>query len=250
MTSEKTTSYTKTHASVTQSGSALNKYQQVIVGKTSVKSFLYYEFCAWLAGIPGSLGLLLRKKFWPKMFGSCGRGVLFSRNVIVRHPHRIHIGENVIISENCILDARTETSDKVITLGDNVILSNDVALTCKGGNINIGNDVGIGTQTILQSTYDCPITVGKDTMIGPRCYIVAGGSYKTEHTDIPIRLQGIQDETGVEIGEDVWFGANVTVLSGINIGRGSIIGASSVVTKDIDPQVITVGNPAKVIRKR
>ena len=250
MTSDKPVSYTKSHAAVTQSGSALKKYQQIMVGRSSIASLIYYEFCMWLSGFPGALGLFLRKKFWPRLFGSCGKGVIFSSHIIVRQPHRIHIGNNVILSERCILDARTESSDEVITLGDNVIMSNDVALTCKGGRINIGNDVGIGTQTVMQSTYDCPIKVGKDTMIGPRCYFVAGGSYKTDRIDIPMRLQGIQTESGIDIEDDVWFGANVTVLSSIQIGRGSIIGAAAVVTRSVEPLSICVGNPAKVIKTR
>jgi acetyltransferase-like isoleucine patch superfamily enzyme len=250
MDSDKPVSYTKSQAAVTQDGSALQKYQQIIVGRSSFIFLIYYEFCMWLSGIPGALGLFLRKKFWPRLFGSCGKGVLFSSHIIIRHPHRIHIGNNVIISERCILDARTDNSEQVITLGDNVILSNDVALTCKGGCIQIGNDVGVGMQTVMQSTYDCPINVCKDTMIGPRCYFVAGGSYKTDRTDIPMRLQGIQSESGIEIGEDVWFGANVTVLSSIQIGKGSIIGAAAVVTKSVKPMSICVGNPAKVLRLR
>ena len=242
--------YAKSHESVTQQGSALKKYQQVIIGKVSWSAFLYYEFCCWLSIIPGAIGLILRKKLWPRMFGSCGKGVLFSSNIIVRQPHRIHIGDNVIIAERCILDARTEESNQVITLGHNVILSNDVALTCKGGSIKVNNDVGIGTQTVIQSTYNCPIDIGKDTMIGPRCYFVAGGSYNTESIDTPMRLQGVRKEEGISINNDVWFGANVTVLSGINIGHGSIIGAGSIVTKNIDDLNIVAGNPAKVLKIR
>lgn len=250
MSQDKSSAYSKSHTAVTGGGSALKKYQQVMVGRSSVFSLIYFEFCMWLSGIPGAMGLVLRKKFWPRLFGSCGNGVLFSSHVILRQPHRIHIGDNVIISERCILDARTEKSDRVISLGDNVILSNDVALTCKGGNIDIGDDTGIGTQTVMQSTYECPIKIGKDAMIGPRCYFVAGGSYKTDRTDIPMRLQGVKTESGVDVGDDVWFGANVTVLGGIHIGKGSIIGAASVVTKDLEQFTVSVGNPARTIKKR
>lgn len=250
MINDNKSGYSKSHESVTQNGSAIKKYQQIIIGKTSWKTFLYYEYCTWLSIIPGTVGLLLRKIFWPRLFGSCGKGVLFSSNVIVRHPHRIHLGNNVIISERCILDARTETSEKVITIGDNVILSNDVALTCKGGSLEIGNDVGIGTQTVIQSTYNCPILIGKDTMLGPRCYLVAGGSYNTSRTDIPMRQQGVRPEKGIIINNDVWIGANVTILSGIHIGHGSIIGAGSVVTKNIEKLNIVAGNPAKLLKVR
>ena len=250
MTAEKPGSYVKSHASVTQSGSTLKKYQQVIVGRVSFKSLLYYEFCMWLSGIPGALGLILRKKFWPRLFGSCGKGVLFASHIIVRHPHRIHLGDNVVISERCILDARTDDSEEVIIIGNNVILSNDVALTCKGGSVEIGQDVGIGTQTVIQSVNQCKVKIGRDCMLGPRCYFVSGGNYNTDKVDIPMRLQGIKTDSGIDVDEDVWFGANATVLGGVSIGRGTIVAAGAVVTKPMGDYVVCGGVPAKFIKSR
>ncbi len=249
--SEKKAQYTKSHTSVTQDGSALKKYQKVIVGRTSFGSFLYFEFCTWLSIVPGAVGLFLRKKFWPCLFGSCGKGVLFSNNVILRQPHRIHLRDNVIISERCILDARTEATDEVIVLGNNVILSNDVSLTCKGGYINIADDVGVGTQTVIHATYGCSVNIGGDCMVGPQCYFIAGGTYKSDQTDLPMRLQGVIDsESGIDIAADVWLGAKVTVLTGTSIGIGAIIGAGAVVTNDVESMAVYVGSPAKKIKNR
>jgi len=243
--------YTKSHTAITQRGSALKKYQNVIIGKSSLISFFYYEFCMYLSIIPGAAGIFLRKIFWPRLFGSCGKGVLFSNQIILRHPHRIHLGDNVIISERCILDARTEESDKAIILGDNVILSNDVSLTCKGGYINIGDDVGLGTQTVVQSTYGSSVNLGADCMVAPQCYFIAGGTYKTDRADIPMRLQGVtMSKFGIEVENDVWIGANTTILTDIRIGKGAIIGAGAIVTKDIESMAVCVGNPAKMIKMR
>ena len=89
----------KSHAAVTSGGTALQRYKAVIYGKNTFAGLLYYEFCIMLSVIPGALGLFLRKKLWPRLFGSCGRGVLFSSNIILRHPHRIHLGNNIVISE-------------------------------------------------------------------------------------------------------------------------------------------------------
>ncbi len=250
MNENKTKSYTKSHASITKGGSALKRYQNVIVGNNSWRSLLYFEFCIWLAGIPGALGIFLRKIFWPRLFGSCGRGALFSSHIILRHPHRIHLGDNVIVSERCVLDARTMNTDKVITLGDNVILSNDVALVCKGGTIEVGDDVGIGTQTVIHSTYDCSVVIEKDTMIAPQCFLIAGGTYNTKKRDIPMRLQGVKKETGIHISQDVWIGAKVSVLSEVNIGAGSIVGAGSTVTRNIEPFSVCVGSPSRKIKER
>ena len=89
----------KTHAAVTTGGSAMTRYQDVVVGNRSLKTFVYYEFCMLLSPLPGVLGLFLRKIFWPRLFGTCGKGAAFAAGIILRHPHRIHMGDRVIISD-------------------------------------------------------------------------------------------------------------------------------------------------------
>ena len=91
------------------------------------------------------------------------------------------------------------------------------------------------------------ITFGKDVMIGPKTVI--WGRNHGIATGTPMRLQK-PTRSPITIGDDVWIGANVTIVKGITIGSGAVIGAGSVVTKDIDPNVIAVGNPARVIRSR
>ena len=71
----------KTHASVT-GGSPLRTYREVIVGAPGWLDLLYFEWCAWLAPVPGAVGLLLRKLFWPRLFAACGRGVVFGVNAL------------------------------------------------------------------------------------------------------------------------------------------------------------------------
>lgn len=242
--------YKKSHAAVTGSGSALRKYQNVVVGHESIPGLLYFEWCMFLGVLPGAIGLILRKIFWPRMFGSCGRGCNFGQNIIVRHPHRIHLGVRAVISDGCVLDARTDGDDEVLMLQDDVILSNNVMISCKDGNVVVGARTGIGAQTIIQSTNQCPVTIGEDVMIGPRCYFVGGGSYNVERIDIPMREQGIKPDTGVEVRSDVWLGANVTVLGGVTMQKGSIAGAGSVVTSSIPEYGVCVGVPARVVRTR
>jgi galactoside O-acetyltransferase len=240
----------KTHAAVTEERSALYRFQEVIVGDHSIRALAYYEWCVWLAGIPGALGLLLRKTFWPRLFGSCGTGVVFGAHVIIRHPRRIHLGNRVVISERCILDARSDQSDRAILLEDDVILSNDAMISCKNGVVRIGARTGINAQTIIQSTNRCPVTIGADGIIGPQCYIVGGGNYKVDRLDIPIRRQGMQDDGGVTIEPDVWLGANVTVLGGVTLGTGSIAAAGAVIAKSMPSRSICGGLPARVLKMR
>ena len=235
---------------MTRKGSALTKYQDVIVGKRSILLLLYFEWCMFLGILPGALGLLLRKVFWPRLFGSCGRGVQFAQHVVVRHPGRIHLGNNVVISEFCILDARTESEDRVLVLGDDVILSNNVMISCKDGAVSIGDRTGVGAQTIIQSTNQCPVSIGDDVMIGPGCYLVGGGNYNVDRLDVPMREQGIKRDSGIQIAADVWLGAKAIVLGGTKIGSGSIIGASSLVTKSVPIRSIAIGSPARVTKSR
>ena len=242
--------YDKTHGAVTSSGSALQRYQDVIVGQRSLLRTLYFEFCTWLGVVPGALGLMLRKWFWPRLFGSCGSNVMFGSGTLLRHPHRIHIGSNVVISEGVILDARNNDGTDILTIGDDVMLANNVSLNCKGGQIRIGRNVGLGAQTILHSVANSPLTLGDDVIVGPQCYLVGGSNYRIDDLNTPIWRQGMVEDGGSIVDDNVWLGAGVTVVGGVTIGSGSVIAAGAVVTEDIEPMSICGGVPARLIRRR
>ncbi|NOQ45290.1 MAG: hypothetical protein GQ559_01220, partial [Desulfobulbaceae bacterium] len=159
----------KTHAAITSTGSPLKRYQEVMVGRSSLGALFYYELCMLLAPVPGAPGLVLRNLLWPWMFGSCGKGCMFAAGIVIRHPGRIRLGRSVVISEGCILDGRHGSARDSIVLEDNVILSNGVILSCKNGTITIGDNTGLNAQTIIQSTNDCPVSIGRDCVIGQRC---------------------------------------------------------------------------------
>ena len=74
--------------------------------------------------------------------------------------------------------------------------------------------------------------------------------HQFSRTDIPMRLQGHRQYQPVLIEDDVWIGARAIILPGLRIGKGAIVGAGSVVTKDVPPYAICVGNPARVIKSR
>lgn len=242
----------KTHEAITgdDSGSAYARYLKVVVGRLSLRAFLYHEFCLIFTFVPGALGMALRKLFWPKLFASCGKGTVFGCGVIIRHPGRIVLGESVVISEYCILDARHETSSAVIEIGSNTILSNNVMLSCKNGTISIGNHVGINAQSIIQSTTHNHVQIGDDCVIGQRCFIIGGGNYDIANRDEPIRAQPIKPDGGVRLARNVWLGGNVSVVGGVTMGEGSIAAAGSVVTKPVTAYSICMGVPAQIVRTR
>lgn len=240
----------KTHEAVTGRGSALSKYQQVVVGSSSVRSLIYYEICQLLVFIPGAFGMLLRKIFWPRMFAECGKGTLFGNGVVIRHPKKIRLGKAVVVSEYCVLDGRHSSEKHSITLADNVILSNNVMLSCKQGLISIGKNVGINAQTIIQSTNDNKVEIEEDCVIGQRCFVIGGGNYDISQKDESIRTCSIADDGGISIKKNVWLGGNVTVLGGVTMGEGSVAGAGSVVSKSIPSYTVCLGVPARVVKKR
>ena len=240
----------KSHTKVTSGGSVLSRYQDVVVGNKSLTKLIYFEFCIWLSKIPGATGLFLRKTFWPRLFGSCGKAVFFGENITLRYPGKIFLGNRVVISDGCILDARSPDKEKVIIIDDDVILSNNVTIQCKSGSVKVGSHSGINTQTIVQSLGDCHVEIGRDVFIGQMCFISGGGNYNTDRLDIPIWQQGHRDGKGVILENDIWLGANVTVLDGVKIGSQSIVAAGAVVNKSLDKRSVVAGVPAKIIKYR
>lgn len=111
-----------------------------------------------------------------------------------------------------------------------------------GYNCRIGEETFLNHNAYLMD--GAPITIGKHCFIGPNC-----GMYTANHPLVAEeRNQGLEQARPITIGDNVWIGADVTILPGVTIGEGSVIGAKSVVTKDIPPNVIALGNPCRVLR--
>ena len=240
----------KTHKAVTGKGSPLTKYRRLIIGSDSFATFLYYEFCQLFVFFPGALGMVLRKLFWPRMFNRCGRGTVFGFGAVVRQPKKIALGESVVISEYCILDGRSEKDVLSLEVGDRSILSNNVMLSCKNGSITVGKDVGLNAQTIIQSTTGNAVTIGDNCVIGQRCLVIGGGNYDISNRNDLIRTSPIVDDGGVTVENNVWLGANVSVLGGVTVGQGSVAGTGAVVSRSVPPFSVCLGVPAKVVRER
>jgi acetyltransferase-like isoleucine patch superfamily enzyme len=117
-------------------------------------------------------------------------------------------------------------------------------LTIQGReNISIGNNTAIGHYVHIWGSGG--VTIGSDVLIAAHCCITSLG----HDVSRPLMRQSVIAKP-VIIGDGCWLGYNVTVLPGVTIGKGSVIGAGSVVTKDIPPMSVAVGNPAKVLKKR
>ncbi len=226
----------------------ISKYKEFFLGNVSFFFLLKYEIIILLfSQIPGALGFFLRKIFYRKLFKKVGKGVVFGRNMTIRHPKKISIGNNVVFDDNVVLDAKGEDNSG-INIGDNVVVGRNTILSCKGGNINIGEHSNIGANCYIISETD--FTLGKFVFIAGNSYLIAGGNHSYENREIPIMFQPSISKGGVRIEDDVWIGAGALVLDGVKIGKGAIIGAAALVNKSIPEYTIAAGIPAKIIKER
>lgn len=111
--------------------------------------------------------------------------------------------------------------------------------------VRLGDNSGIG----INARVEAHVTIGNDVMMGPDCMLFTA-NHAFSDLSVPMRLQGHEAPRPIVIEDDVWIGARVIILPGVRVGRGSIIGAGSVVTADVPPYSIVGGNPARLIRSR
>ena len=194
---------------------------------------------------PGALGLALRKVLYPLLLGKCGRNVVFGANLVLRHPKKIIIGDNVVIDDNCLLDAKGD-SNAGILIGSGVFLGRNTILHCKNGDILIGDDVNIGFNCDIASSNR--VEIGRKVLIAAYSYIVGGG-HDFSRSDASVMDQK-RIAQGISIGAEAWIGAGVIVQDGCSIGEGTIVGAGAVVNGDLPAKVIAVGLPARVLKNR
>ncbi len=229
-----------------QSGGKLNKYQDLILGKRSLWFLIKFEFILGLCScLPGALGLWLRSKLYPKLLGHVGKNVTFGMNVVLRHPHKINIGDNVIVDDNCVLDAKGQDNNG-IQIGNGVFLGRNTILNCKNGDIVLKDNVNIGFNSMIFSASN--VTLEQDNLIAAYCYFV-GGTHHYDDPELPVLFQKRSSE-GIRVEPGCWIGAHVTVFDGTEIGKNAVVGAGSVVNEDIPEYSIAAGVPCKVMKNR
>ena len=128
-------------------------------------------------------------------------------------------------------------------VGANVNLDRNVQIL-DFSKISIGNNSGFGMNSRIGS-----VSIGDNVMMGPDCLILTR-NHNFQDISKPMASQGYQADKPVSIGNDVWIGQRVIILPGVRVGNGAVIGAGSVVTKDVRDYMIVAGNPAKEIRSR
>ncbi len=167
-------------------------------------------------------------------------------------------GELIGTSGNWVDDRSTLIIRRksIISFGSKTWLGKDVLLeTIDNSEIRLGKNTSLQDRCRIIGD----VTIGDNTLFAPNVFISSGAHFFNNDPVLPIRVQdslvaksndhSIKSKK-VIVGDDVWLGVNVVVMRGVNIGKGAIIGANSVVTKDVYPYTIVAGIPAKVISKR
>jgi acetyltransferase-like isoleucine patch superfamily enzyme len=218
------------------------------------------------SSIRGRSGIFLRKALYPTIFKEFGFNVSIQPNVQFFKPHLIEIGDYVRISRNAILEARDNCK---FAIGNRSILSENVYLRAgNSGKIHLMDEVRLDYGVYIRSEKEGEVDIGERTYIGPytciggpgpirigsNCMIsshtaIYGNNHNFRDLDRNINEQGVTCK-GIVIEDDCWLGAGAKILDGVTIGRGSVIGAGAVVTRDIPPYTVAVGVPAKVISRR
>ena len=222
------------------------RYADLVVGQPGLWALVKYEVVLLLsAWVPGALGLFLRSKLYPLILGCVGRNVAFGCNLVLRHPHKIDIDDNVVIDDQCCLDAKG-TTNRGISIKRGVFIGRNTILSCKNGNIVLEEDANIGFNVEVFSA--ATVRVGKKVLIAAYTYLV-GGDHLYDRVDVPVLDQG-RTARGIDVGDNVWLGAHVVVADGVRIGRDAVVGAGAVVTSDVPEFHVAAGVPARVIRDR
>jgi acetyltransferase-like isoleucine patch superfamily enzyme len=222
------------------------KYSALVVGRPGLAALLGYELVMLASQwVPGALGLFLRKLLYPRLLGACGRGVVFGQHVVLRHPHKIRIGDRVVVDDNCLLDAKGE-DNAGITIGSGVFLGRNSILSCKNGDIVLGDGANIGFNCEVFSASR--VSLGENALVAAYCYVI-GGDHDWSNPEQAV-LEQSRSSKGVAIGAGVWMGAGAKVLDGVSVGDHAVIGAGAVVRGDVPAKAIAVGMPAKVVGTR
>ena len=226
--------------------SALGKYQDLVVGSRGFGRLLLYELVITLTSwVPGALGLVLRKFAYPWLLASSGRNVTFGQGVVLRHPRKIRLGDDVILDDHVVLDAKG-SNNRGISLGSGVFLGRGTILSCKDGDIELGDHVNIGFNSEIFSGSS--VKGGRHGLFAAYTYLVGGG-HAFDQAGVPVIVQQ-RVSKGITLGENVWLGAGAKVMDGVTIGRDVVVGAGAVVTTDLPDGAVAVGIPARVVRRR
>jgi acetyltransferase-like isoleucine patch superfamily enzyme len=202
-------------------------------------------------GVMVRMGLwMLRGALVRWRFKSAKGMFLIGKGVTIRQASYIHVGKNFIAQDHCEING---LSQKGLVFGDKVTIGSYAIIrptNLYGGEAGVGLKVGNNSSIGPYSYIGCSgyIEIGDNVMMSPRVSIYSE-NHNFSETDRPMIEQGVT-RSFVIIEDDCWIAANAVILAGVTVGKGSVIAAGSIVTKDVPPYSIVGGNPARIIKSR
>lgn len=181
---------------------------------------------------------LKRISLWLLMPPNDARPRWWIRNIV--NPFTITKGKQVIIRSRARLDILPFNE---FVLGDRTIIEDFSIINNGVGDIKIGSRTIIGLSSVVIG----PANIGNDVMLAQHV-VISGLNHGYEDISMPPSQQTVSKKT-VNIMDNVWIGANAVITAGVTINKHCIVGAGSVVTKDVPAYCVVVGNPAKVVKR-
>ena len=207
------------------------------VGKMAVARHLYYK----------TKGMLVRSLWHKLLHPRNTEGIaLIHKSVEIYYPGLLYCGPWVVMHRHGKVNALSRGGvhlGRRVTLADNFWIQGTAHLSNPGDSLTIGDRTYIGPNAILG--FHGPVTIGRDCAIGANFQIAAQAHDLAAREAI---ATSALPSRGISIGDYCWIGNDVKVLDGVKIGAHAVIGAGSVVTRDVPSAAVAAGAPAKVLR--
>ncbi len=194
---------------------------------------------------------MLVRGLWHRMWLGRSSGLLLvGRGVALRNPQHVRVGNSCVLEDGCEIQG---LSRRGVILGDHVTV----------GSMAMVRPSGYYRRTIGEG-----MILGDHSNIGPYCYIGCSGhirigshvlmgarismhaeNHNIDRVDVPIDAQDVTRED-IVIEDDCWLGGGATILAGVHVGRGAVVAAGAVVTRDVPPYAVVAGVPARIVRRR
>ena len=183
-------------------------------------------------------------------FASTNGPFFIGRHVTILNPDQIHIGRNFKAEDYAEIQG---LSRRGVRFGDGVTIGRNASIRPSsyygnelGEGLTIGDGSSIGPGSFIGAAGF--VQIGRNVMTGPRI-IVLPENHLFERVDIPMKQQGTK-RVGILIEDDCWIGADVAILDGVTVGKGSIVATGAVVTRAVPEYSVVGGIPARVLRRR
>ena len=204
-----------------------------------------------------TLGVWIRLSVWlvrgtvRRIFFKSSKGILLiGKRVTIRQAHHLTVGKSFIAQDNCEINCLSKNG---VVFGDKVTVGSFAIIrptNLYGGEPGVGLKMGNNSSIGPYSYIGCSgyIEIGDNVMISPRVSIYSE-NHNFDDIHLPMIEQGVT-RSFVKIEDDCWIAANSIILAGVTVGKGAVVAAGSVVTKDVPPFSVVAGNPAKVVKAR